>query len=121
VFSEPPETPQVDLCAFGSRILFVSRMRRGWRKCLIGSMQAMTARARALSAHGFNSLLFQGVNQICEQCISVQDEVRCEAAPEVPARSLEDALAAHVLLPLIGTMVTIPITFDGKSRAIGLP
>ena len=55
----------------------------------------------------------QHFEKIIHDPVGIAVEAGSEASPEAPADPFENALAAHVLPPLFGAVITVAIAFDG--------
>src|SRR5437879_2686915 len=77
-------------------------------------------RASSLTlATGLDPHSRQHFKKIIHYAIGVTVKARCEASPEPPTDAFEHSLPAHILSPLLGTVVSIAVAFHRKPPSVG--
>ena len=69
-------------------------------------------------AERFDPHARQRFDEIIQRSIRVAVVAGRKATPEAPAHSFEHALPPHILLPLLGTMVTVAIAFHSETPPV---
>ena len=77
-----------------------------------------TLLAARLAFSGLNSYAHKRFEKIIEHTIGVPVIAGSETAPEAPADTFENALPPHILPPLLRTVETITVAFNGQTPSI---
>src|ERR1035437_9599534 len=73
---------------------------------------------RAFSPNRFDTALGQRLQEVVQHVLAPADEGGGETSPEYPTGALQDALALHVVDPLVRAVVLIAVAFDRQPRVV---